>query len=40
MMQQAPAILGEQRPELWLLDGLYCNRNTMSIAREQQAHVL
>lgn len=40
MMREAPRVLGEQRPELWLLDALYFNRNTIAIARGQQAHVL
>jgi hypothetical protein len=40
MMRQAPGILGQQRPELWLLDALYFNKNTISIARKQQSHVL
>jgi len=33
MMREAPRVLGAQRPELWLLDALYFNRNTISIAR-------
>jgi len=40
MMRAAPRVLGEQRPELWLLDALYFNRNTIAIARGQRAHVL
>jgi len=40
MMREAPRVLGEQRPELWLLDALYFNENTISIARSQKAHVL
>ncbi len=40
MMQAAPRVLGAQRPELWLLDALYFNRNTIAIARGQRAHVL
>ena len=40
MMVEATEVLGELRPELWLLDGLYFNRNTIEIAAEQKAHVL
>ena len=40
LMREAPAILGEQRPELWLLDVLYFNQGTIKIARGQQSHVL
>jgi hypothetical protein len=40
MMRDAPEILGEAQPQLWLLDALYFNTNTIKIAREQQAHVL
>ncbi|MCX7031334.1 MAG: hypothetical protein NTU62_14610, partial [Spirochaetes bacterium] len=39
MMQAAPQVLGAQRPELWLLDALYYNRNTNAIARGHRAHV-
>jgi hypothetical protein len=40
MMRAVVGILGKLRPELWLLDGLYFNRNTIKIARGQKAHVL
>jgi IS4 transposase len=40
MMGEAVRELGPQRPELWLLDALYFNVNTIKIAREQKAHVL
>ena len=40
MMQEATVALGEQRPDLWLLDGLYFNANTIKIARQQGAEVL
>jgi hypothetical protein len=40
IMQAAPKVLQEQRPELWLLDALYFNRNTIAIAHGQRAHVL
>jgi hypothetical protein len=40
MMRAAARILGKLRPELWLLDALYFNRNTIKIARGQRAHVL
>jgi len=40
MMQAAEKVLGKLRPELWLLDALYFNRNTIAIARGQQAHVV
>jgi len=40
MMTEATAVLGPRRPELWLLDALYFNVNTIRIAREQRAHVL
>jgi len=40
MMQAAAGILGKLRVQLWLLDALYFNRNTIQIAREQKAHVL
>jgi hypothetical protein len=40
LMRQAPTVLGKQRPELWLLDALYFNKNTILIARGQGAHVL
>ncbi len=40
LMRQAPTVLGKQRPELWLLDALYFNKNTIVIARGQGAHVL
>jgi len=40
MMRAAPKALGTQRPELWLLDALYFNVNTIAIARTQGDHVL
>lgn len=40
MMGQATQLLGARRPEIWLLDALYFNVNTISIAREQRDHVL
>jgi len=40
LMGEAPTILGDLRPELWLLDALYFNEKTIRIAREQQTHVL
>jgi IS4 transposase len=40
MMRAAAKILGKLQPQLWLLDALYFNRNTIKIARGQKAHVL
>ena len=40
MMAEATKVLGPRRPELWLLDALYFNVNTIKIAREQRAHVV
>jgi len=40
MMRAAAKLLGKLRPELWLLDALYFNRNTIAIARGQHSHVL
>ena len=40
LMQAAPKVLGKLRPELWLLDALYFNTNTIAIARAQHSHVL
>lgn len=40
MMRAAPRVLAEQRPELWLLDALYFNENTIAIARRQGSQVL
>jgi hypothetical protein len=40
MMRVAASILGKLRPQLWLLDALYFNTNTIKIARGQRAHVL
>jgi hypothetical protein len=40
IMRGVVRILGKLRPELWLLDALYFNRNTIKIARGQKAHVL
>jgi hypothetical protein len=40
LMADATKVLGPRRPELWLLDALYFNVNTIKIAREQRAQVL
>jgi len=40
MIEQAPAALGDSRPQLWLLDSLYFNVNTIRLIRKQKAHVL
>ena len=40
MMRAAARMLGKLRPELWLLDALYFNTNTIKIARAHKAHVL
>jgi hypothetical protein len=40
MMRAASRILGKLRPELWLLDALYFNLNTIKLARAGKAHVL
>jgi hypothetical protein len=40
LMREAPAILKEARPELWLVDALYFNEKTIAIAREQESHIL
>jgi hypothetical protein len=40
MMRAVPRLLGQSRPELWLLDALYFNVTTIAIARGQRAHVL
>ena len=40
IMRGVVRILGKLRPELWLLDALYFNQNTIKIARAQQSHVL
>jgi hypothetical protein len=40
MMKAAPKVLGKQRPELWLLDALYFNKNTIAIAFRQKTQVL
>ena len=40
MMRDAPELLGKARPELWLLDALYFNTNTIRIARQRQSQVL
>jgi hypothetical protein len=40
MMGQASTILGRLRPELWLLDALYFNKNTIALAARQGAQVL
>jgi len=40
LMRQAATVLGKLRPQLWLLDALYFNKNTIVIAQGQGAHVL
>jgi hypothetical protein len=40
LMRLASKVLGSLRPELWLLDALYFNRNTIRIATLQGAQVL
>jgi len=40
LMQVAAKLLGKLRPELWLLDALYFNTNTIAIARRQHSHVV
>jgi len=40
MMQESGRILDKLRVQLWLLDALYFNVNTIKIARNQKAHVL
>ena len=40
LMQGAAKVLGKLRPELWLLDALYFNTNTIAIARRQHSHLL
>jgi hypothetical protein len=40
MMQESGRILDKLRVQLWLLDALYFNTNTIRIARNQKAHVL
>lgn len=40
MMRHSAEALGEARPELWLLDALYFNANTIKVARQQGAEVL
>jgi hypothetical protein len=40
MMRVAAKILGKLRPDLWLLDALYFNTNTIKLARSQKAHLL
>jgi hypothetical protein len=40
MIQEAPAALLDSRPQLWLLDSLYFNVNTIRLIRKQKAHVL
>ncbi len=40
LMEAAPKLLGERRPELWLVDALYFNQGTIGIARVQGAHIL
>jgi hypothetical protein len=40
LMKESTSILGKLRVQLWLLDALYFNTNTIKIARQQTAHVL
>jgi hypothetical protein len=40
MMRAAAKLLGRLRPELWLLDALYFNVNTIAIARRMGSQVL
>jgi len=40
MMKSSQKLLGSLRPQLWLLDALYFNANTIKIARSHKAHVL
>jgi hypothetical protein len=40
LMVEATRELGDLRPDLWLLDGLYFNANTIKIAQAQGAQVL
>jgi hypothetical protein len=40
LMQFASKVLGSLRPQLWLLDALYFNKNTINIAVRQGAQVL
>jgi hypothetical protein len=40
MMRASSRILGKLRPQLWLLDALYFNLNTIKLARTGSAHVL
>ena len=40
MMRAAAKLLGRLRPELWLLDALYFNVNTIAIARRLRSQVL
>jgi hypothetical protein len=40
MMRAAAKLLGRLRPELWLLDALYFNANTIAIARRLRSQVL
>jgi hypothetical protein len=40
MMRASSRILGKLRPELWLLDALYFNVNSIKLARAGKAHAL
>jgi hypothetical protein len=40
LMKQSGSILGKLRVQLWLLDALYFNTQTIKIARQHTAHVL
>ena len=40
IIQEAPKLLGPSSPKLWLLDGLYFNKTTFNLVRNQGAHLL
>ena len=40
IIKSAPQLLGLHRPELWLTDGLYFEKNTFKLVRSQNAHLL
>jgi hypothetical protein len=40
IIQQSPKLLGPSSPKLWLLDGLYFNKTTFNVVRNQGAHLL
>lgn|GEM_PF-1958683 len=40
IIQEAPKLLGPSSPKLWLLDGLYFNKTTFHLVRNQGAHLL